>query len=172
MPKLVFQQGIEEASAERTQLPKGWYKGHLINSYFQDFKNGNGVALVFAFTVDHNGASRRVRSFNTWRHNSSTEAEKWGQVAGKQFFRACGKAGSESTEECHNVPLEILIHEGPKYNEVKGYRKLAQGAPPITKAMRPPGESQPPTLSTMRDDPTPEDLAKHAGKYDDDDIPF
>ena len=166
MPMLVFQEGIEEASEERSQLPKGWYKGQLVNSYFQDFKNGNGVALVFDFTIDHNGLPRRVRSFNTWRHNSSTEAEKWGQVAVKQFFRACGMAGSESTEDCHNVPLEILIHEGPKYNEVKGYRKLERGAPSNANTPQP---SFPTTSESAVD---PKKVAAHVTKYEDDDIPF
>tara|TARA_R100001086_G_scaffold138050_1_gene72205 strand:- start:6378 stop:6878 length:501 start_codon:yes stop_codon:yes gene_type:complete len=166
MPKLSFQPGIEEESNEWSQLPKGWYKGHLMESYFQDFKNGNGVALVLDFTVDNNGIPRRIRSYNTWRHNTSEDAVKWGQLAVKQFFRACDKAGAESTEECHNVPIEILIHEGEKYNVVKGFRKLSQGPPPTGKVMRP---SYPIPSEAVVDK---DKVATHAAKYDDDDIPF
>ena len=166
MPKLSFQVGIEEESNEWAQLPKGWYKGHLMESYFQDFKNGNGVALVLDFSVDNKGVPRRIRSYNTWRHNTSEEAVKWGQVAIKQFFRSCGKGEAESTEECHNIPIEILIHEGEKYNAVKGYRKLVRGAPPINEVKRP---SYPATLDAAVSE---KKVVTHASKYEDDDIPF
>jgi hypothetical protein len=167
MPRLNFNEEIEDISDERSQLPEGWYRGHLVNSYFQDFKNGNGVSLVLDFSVDHNNRPRRIRSYNTWVHNTSPEAMKWGQVAVKQLFRACGKPKSEDSEDCHNIPIEILIYEGEKYNVVKGYRKLAMlpdGTQPRTST-----QSSPAPVSAA---PQSSVLASHVQKFDDDVIPF
>lgn len=167
MPKLQFSADIEDSVDDFSQLPEGWYKGSLDNSYFQDFKNGNGVALVLDFIItNNNGPTRRLKSFNTWRHTTSTEAEKWGQVAIKQFMRACGKAGAESTEECHNIPIEILVKEGEKYNQIKGYRRGKTHSLPGVKVFR--------TERTIPEEAivTHEQVSSHAAKFADDEIPF
>jgi hypothetical protein len=129
MPNVSFDPGIEDIADERSQLPEGWYRGQLIDSRFQDFKNGNGTSLVFTFNVEHNGLPRRVMSFNTWKHNTSAEAQKWGQIAVKQFMRAVGKGDAQSTDECHNIPLDIFLQEGEKYNKVSRYRTAKSSTP-------------------------------------------
>lgn len=166
MPDLNFKDGVEEAASERSQLPKGWYKGHMLASYFQDFKNGNGVALVFDFQVDNGGLPRRIRSYNTWAHRTSPDAEKWGQVAVKQFLRACGKPEARSTEECHNLPIEILVEEGEKYNRIKSYRKVQ---PPVKEGVT----LMTPSFGVPREAMVePETVKQHAAQYEDDDVPF
>ena len=167
MPKLEFKEDIDSTVSERLPLPEGWYKGPLVESYFQDFKNGNGVSLVFNFVLDNRGIPRRIRSFNTWRHKTSTEAEKWGQVSVKQFLRACGKPDAQSTEECHNIPLEILVvPEGDKYNRVKAFRKPGQNG---EKGVRldSPQFSKPPEAVV---DPVVVD--RHTQSFADDEVPF
>ena len=129
MPNVNFDPEIEDIADERSQLPEGWYRGQLIDSRFQDFKNGNGTSLVFTFNVEHNGLPRRVMSFNTWKHNTSAEAQKWGQISVKQFMRAVGKGDAQSTDECHNIPLDIFLQEGEKYNKVYRYRTAKSSAP-------------------------------------------
>jgi hypothetical protein len=167
MPRLQFKEDIDSAVTERSPLPEGWYKGHLVESYFQDFKNGNGVSLVFNFVIDNGGIPRRIRSFNTWRHKTSTEAEKWGQVSVKQFLRACGKPDAQSTEECHNVPLEILVvPEGEKYNRVKAFRK------PSPNGKEGVVLSSPPYSKPKEAEVNPDVLDKHAQSFADDDVPF
>ena len=153
MPSIKFNDGVDDAANESFQLPEGWYPGHLVNSYFKDFKSGNGVSLVFEIQVSHKGRSRKLMSFNTWKHKTSPEAEKWGQVAVKQFFRACGKPEAQSTEECHNMPLEVKVIEGEKFNQIKGYRRLGG----------------PPRAATVVDEAKIEQQKKD---LDDDDIPF
>jgi hypothetical protein len=168
MPRIQLRDGTDDAENESTQLPEGWYTGHLAESFFQDFKNGNGVALVFDFIVKgKNGIPRRLKRFNTWKHKTSSEAEKWGHVAVKQLMRACGKVDADSTEECHNVPIEILVKVGEKYNEVKGYRKIDDS---ITKTG---------TVTHRASYPVPKEaqvdqdkIAQQKRNFDDDDVPF
>ena len=153
MPKVNFAPEIEDAVDEYSQLPAGWYKGHLAHSYFKPFNKGGGVSLVFELAVQYNGRPRKVLDFNTWENDASAEARKWGHVAIKKFFRACGKPKAESTEECHNVPVEIRLEQGERFNDVKEYRRIT---------------TQLPTEKMVQEDV----VAQHAKAFDDDDIPF
>tara|TARA_R110000824_G_scaffold41478_4_gene123408 strand:+ start:731 stop:1183 length:453 start_codon:yes stop_codon:yes gene_type:complete len=150
MPSLTFNDGIDEEANEFHQLEAGWYTGFLSESYFKEFKSGNGTSLVFEIQVDNKGRSRKLFSYNTWIHKTSPEAEKWGQIAVKNFMRACGKASADSTEECHNIPVSVKVEVGEKFNQVKGYRKIQSN------------------LSSV----VPEKVKAHAATFDDDDIPF
>ena len=46
MPSLTFNDGIDEEANEFHQLEAGWYTGFLSESYFKEFKSGNGTSLV------------------------------------------------------------------------------------------------------------------------------
>jgi hypothetical protein len=153
MPKLNFAPEIDAAVDEYSQLPPGWYRGHLMHSYFKPFNKGGGVSLVFELSVDYNGRPRKVMQFNTWENESSPEAKKWGHVAIKKFFRACGNPKAESTEECHNVPVEIRLEQGERFNNVKEYRRIGVKIP---------------TENMVQEDV----VARNAEAFDDDDIPF
>ena len=140
MPKLNFDASkvVAFSSSSYDPIPKGVYDAIIIGSAVKKTNAGNGSYLELTFeliTAPFTG--RKIWS----RLNLQNPNQKAEEIAARDLSAICqavGKTHVEDSEELHNLPLSIIVHDSlnPSTNTVnnviKGYAAIQRSSPGVT----------------------------------------
>ena len=140
MPKLNFDASkvVPSSPSSYDPIPKGVYDAIIIGSAVKKTNAGNGSYLELTFeliTTPFTG--RKIWS----RLNLQNPNQKAEEIAARDLSAICqavGKTHVEDSEELHNLPLSIIVHDSlnPSTNTVnnviKGYAAIQRSSPGVT----------------------------------------
>jgi len=132
-------------------LPAGWYDAHIAAAEVKATKDGSGQYIKLRYTITGPTHEGRVVFGNLNIRNASPKAEEIGRQQLNELLRAIGLARVTDSDELIGGSLSIKLTVKPadgQYdagNEVRGFKALAGGAPPMpAAATAAPGKPAPP----------------------------
>lgn len=136
-------------------LPVGWYAVTIVDAELKDTKDGTGQYISLRYSVSGPTHQGRTVYGNINIKNKSIKAEEIGRADLGSLMRAIGLPRVSDTDELLNGQLQIKVgiseartdpSTGKTYearNEVKGYKALAGGMPPVAAPTFPPVAAAP-----------------------------
>jgi hypothetical protein len=124
-----------EPNAPLEALPPGDYKVEIIQSEMRVTKAGTGQMLWLDMEVLEGSHQRRHVYDQLNLINPNPTAEEIAQRTLSAICHAVGKLQVSDSEELHFQPMVVRVAVRPNgYNEVKGYKPVAQGTQPAVAA--------------------------------------
>lgn len=123
-------------------LPAGWYEANITGSELKTTKAGNGQYIVVKYTITGPSFQGRVVYGNLNIKNPNPKAEEIGRAQLGDLMRAIGLAKVTDSDQLigGSLSIKLAISKREGYddsNEVKGYKSLSGGLPPVEKAASP-----------------------------------
>jgi hypothetical protein len=140
MPTLNFDASKIVPSTPNTYdpIPKGVYDAMIIGSAVKQTNAGNGSYLELTFElISAPFTGRKIWS----RLNLKNPNKKAEEIAERDLSAIChavGKTHLGVSEELHNLPLSVMVHDslnpstGTVNNVIKGYAAIQRSSPGVT----------------------------------------
>jgi hypothetical protein len=123
-------------------LPPGWYSATMAGAELKTTKSGTGQYVAVRYDIIGPTHQGRVVFGNLNIRNQSPKAEEIGRQQLGVICRAIGLAKVSDTDQLigHILMVKLSIEKSDQYgdkNEVKGFKAIADGAPPKAAAAAP-----------------------------------
>ncbi len=123
-------------------LPPGWYSATMAGAELKATKSGTGQYISVRYDIIGPTHQGRVVFGNLNIRNQSPKAEEIGRQQLGDICRAIGLAKVSDTDQLigHSLMIKLSVEKSDQYgdkNEVKGFKAIADGAPPKAAAAAP-----------------------------------
>lgn len=123
-------------------LPPGWYSATMAGAELKATKSGTGQYISVRYDIIGPTHQGRVVFGNLNIRNQSPKAEEIGRQQLGDICRAIGLAKVSDTDQLigHSLMIKLSVEKSDQYgdkNEVKGFKAIADGAPPKATAAAP-----------------------------------
>ena len=117
-------------------LPAGWYSATMSAAEIKATKSGTGQYIAIRYDITGPTHQGRVVFGNLNIRNASPKAEEIGRQQLGDICRAIGLARVGDTDQLigHSLMIKLDVEKSQEYgdkNQVKGFKAIAGGAPPV-----------------------------------------
>jgi len=140
LPQPAYSQTNNETLEEFTALPEGEYLAQIVKEEVKATKKEDGHYLQFDWKIMEGQYKDKFLFDRLNLSNPNKEAERMASLALNSIAKACGKPGTNFSEEFHRIPVILIVELKDGRNNIRGYKAVQQ---PLTGQQMP--ALQPPT---------------------------